>query len=129
MNSKVYVVPNPPTPNRVLAFDEASCTGCNLCVDICPDDVLMPNPETHEPPLVVYPEECWYCGGCVEECGSSSITLLHPTSQRISVNWKRRDTGEYFRLGMKNPPAPNSAVPSGVKPGVALTYKKVRSEE
>ena len=121
MPDKVYMVPNPPTPNRVLTFDEYACTGCNQCVDICPDDVLMPNPEPHEPPLVMYPEECWFCGGCVEECGDSAITLLHPVSQRISVNWKRRDTGAYYRLGMKNPPAPHDAIPSGIKP------KRVRS--
>jgi hypothetical protein len=26
--------------------------------------------------------------------------MLHPVSQRISVNWRRKGTGEYFRLGM-----------------------------
>ena len=115
MNHKIYIVPNPPTPNRVLAFDAEFCNGCNLCVDVCPDDVMMPNPVPKQPPIVVYPEECWYCGGCVEECARAGITLLHPTSQRISVNWKRRETGEYFRLGMKNPPPPNEAIPSGKK--------------
>ena len=77
-------------------------------------DVMMPNPEKKKPPIVVYPEECWFCGGCVEECPrDGAITMLHPTQQRISVNWKRKDTGEYFRLGMKNPPPPNTRPPSG----------------
>jgi hypothetical protein len=39
--------------------------------------------------------------------------MLHPVSQRISVNWRRKETGEYFRLGMKNPPPPNTRPPSG----------------
>jgi hypothetical protein len=53
-------------------------------------------------------------GGCVEECPNpGAIKMLHPTSQRISVNWKRKDTGELFRLGMKNPPPPNTRPPSG----------------
>jgi formate hydrogenlyase subunit 6/NADH:ubiquinone oxidoreductase subunit I len=114
MTIPVYMVPNPPMPNRVLSFDEEKCIGCNLCVEVCPTDVLMPNPEKHKPPIVLYAEECWYCGGCVEECTQSgAITLLHPTSQRISVNWKRKETGEYFRLGMKNPPPPNLTPVSG----------------
>ncbi|MCK4274836.1 MAG: hypothetical protein KAW90_08065 [Dehalococcoidales bacterium] len=53
-------------------------------------------------------------GGCVEECPRpGAITMLHPTQQRISMNWKRQDTGELFRLGMKNPPPPNTRPPSG----------------
>ena len=116
MEDKVFIVPNPPTPNRVLAFNSEVCNACNLCVEVCPTDVMMPNPDKKKPPLVVFAEECWYCGGCVEECPrQGAITLLHPTSQRISVNWKRKDTGEYFRLGMKNPPPPNTRPPSGHK--------------
>ena len=114
MSEKVYMVPNPPTPNKAVVFDPEFCTACNSCTDVCPTDVLMPNPEEGKPPIVLYPEECWYCGGCVEECPfPGAIAMIHPTSQRISVNWKRKDTGEQFRLGMKNPPPPNNRPPSG----------------
>ncbi len=114
MNQTVYVVPNPPTPNRIIQFNPVNCTGCNSCVEVCPTDVMMPNPEQYQPPIVVYPEECWYCGGCVEECPETeALTLLHPASQRISVNWKHRDTGEVFRLGMKNPPPARPQMVSG----------------
>jgi NAD-dependent dihydropyrimidine dehydrogenase PreA subunit len=114
MSEKIYMVPNPPTPNRAVAFNSQVCLACNLCVDVCPTDVLMPNPEPGNAPVVLYPEECWYCGGCVEECSvPDAITMLHPTSQRISMNWKRKDTGELFRIGMKNPPPANSRPPSG----------------
>ncbi|HSW57038.1 MAG TPA: hypothetical protein VLH15_01425, partial [Dehalococcoidales bacterium] len=58
--------------------------------------------------------ECWFCGSCVEECpNSGAITLEHPLNQRISVNWRRKESGEYFRLGMKNPPPPNTKPVSG----------------
>jgi formate hydrogenlyase subunit 6/NADH:ubiquinone oxidoreductase subunit I len=113
MTDKIYMMPNPPTPNKGLRFAPALCNGCNLCVDVCPTDVMMPHPEKHKPPIVLYPEECWFCGVCVEECNHGALSMAHPTSQNISVNWKRKTTGEYFRLGMKNPPPPNLRPPSG----------------
>jgi len=114
MSEKVFMVPNPPTPNKAVEFETTICQGCNLCVEVCPDDVMMPNPEKKKPPIVLYPEECWYCGVCVEGCPKpGAIRMLHPTSQRISVNWKRKDTDELFHLGMKNPPPPNPRPPSG----------------
>ena len=114
MRDKVYMVTNPPTPNKIVEFNPDICHGCNLCVEVCPTDVMMPNPEKKKPPIVLYAEECWYCGGCVEECPlPGAIRMVFPTSQNISVNWKRKDTGQYFRLGMKDPPPPNTRPPSG----------------
>jgi NAD-dependent dihydropyrimidine dehydrogenase PreA subunit len=107
------MIPNPPTPNRAIDFDPDICTGCNLCVEICRSDVLMPNPEKKQPPIVLYPDECWYCGTCVLECNHpGAITLCHPLHQSVSVVWKRKTTGEYFRLGMQNPPPPNTKPPA-----------------
>ncbi len=114
MNDRAYMIPNPPLPNRGVKFSPDQCNGCNLCVEVCPTDVMMPNPRKKEPPIILYPEECWFCGGCVGECPrKGAITLVHPASQNISVNRLRKDTGEYFRLGMKNPPPPNTRPPSG----------------
>ena len=113
MSEKIYMMPNPPTPNKGMYFDDALCNGCNLCVDVCPTDVMMPHPEKHNAPIVLYPEECWFCGVCIEECNHGALSMTHPAAQNISVNWKRVETGEYFRLGMKNPPPPNLRPPSG----------------
>ncbi len=113
MGDKVYMVPNPPTPNVPIQFDAGICNGCNLCVEVCPTHVLMPNPEKRMPPIVLYPDECWYCGSCVEDCPRArAIQLVHPLNQSIVVSWKRKETGEYFRLGMKNPPPPNTRPPA-----------------
>ncbi len=114
MSNEALMLPNPPTPNRAIAFDPAICNGCNRCVEICRSDVLMPNPEPCQPPIVLYPDECWYCGTCVEECArAGAITLLHPLNQSISVTWVRAATGEVFRLGMRNPPPPVTRPPCG----------------
>ncbi|MFC2014875.1 FAD-dependent oxidoreductase [Chloroflexota bacterium] len=66
----------------------------------------------YAPPLVLYPDECWFCGTCVEECpAAGAIRMEHPLNQRVA--WKRKDSGELFRRGMKNPPPPNLRPPVG----------------
>jgi len=109
---KVYMMPNLVTPNRPVVFDENACNGCNVCVDICQMDVLFPNPEKGKPPIILYPDECWYGGCCVAHCprmAEGAIKLKHPLMQK--VRWKRKATGEHFRVGMKNPPPPNLRPP------------------
>jgi len=114
MDDSVYMVPNQPTPNTPLRFDPGVCNGCNACVKICRTDVLMPNPTKGEPPIVLYPDECWFCGCCVEDCSRpGAITLVHPLNQSVVVTWRRKETGEHFRLGMKDPPRANTRPPAG----------------
>lgn len=80
-----------------LIFDEEICNGCNKCVNVCQVDILIPNPVKNKPPIVLYPGECWYGGCCVAICPlPGAITLRN---QRMnSVSWKRKKTGELFRL-------------------------------
>jgi NAD-dependent dihydropyrimidine dehydrogenase PreA subunit len=97
MVKKVYVTPNRITPNNPLIFNPDICNGCNMCVKICESGILLPNPEKGKPPLIPYPEECWYEGACVMECPhSGAIKLNFPLRQRI--RWKRKETGEQFRV-------------------------------
>jgi NAD-dependent dihydropyrimidine dehydrogenase PreA subunit len=94
---KVYVTPNRTTPNKPVIFNQDICNGCNRCVEVCEADILMPNPEKGKPPIIPYPEECWYEGCCVLECPKTgAVELSHPLRQR--VRWKRKDTGEQFRV-------------------------------
>jgi len=73
------------------------CIGCNTCVEVCPQDVFLPNATAGEPPVVAYPRECWHDGLCVDHCPSEgAIELKHPLMQR--VRWKRKETGEHFRI-------------------------------
>lgn len=116
MERKIYMVPNPPTPNNAIEFDSQICNGCNQCVNACRTDVLMPNPEKGKTPIVLYPDECWHCGCCVQECNRpGAISMFHPLNQSVILTWKRKDTGEHFRLGMLNPPPPNTRPPFGDK--------------
>jgi NAD-dependent dihydropyrimidine dehydrogenase PreA subunit len=108
--SQAYIVPNPMTPCQAIVIEDELCTGCNLCVSVCRSDVLVPNPQKGKPPIVLYPDECWFCGCCVDHCPKTgAIRVNHPLNQR--VGWKRKDTGEWFRIGMKNPPPPVTRPP------------------
>jgi NAD-dependent dihydropyrimidine dehydrogenase PreA subunit len=112
MKKKVYMFPNPQTPNQSVKIDPGLCTRCLQCVEVCRSDVLVPHPDKREPPIVLYPDECWFCGCCVEHCPvTGAIKMIHPLNQRLS--WKRKDTGDLFRVGMRNPPPPNKKPPVG----------------
>ena len=144
-------VPNPQTPCTAIFIDPALCRGCNTCVNVCRNDVLIPaapiaertlpsiEAEVREqsfvelapglvgqdvnqegarslisglPPIPVYSDECWFCGVCARTLsGSRRDQDGHPLNQRIA--WKRKETGEFFRIGMKNPPPPNKRPPVG----------------
>ena len=96
-DKKQYAYPNVVTPGRPLLFDPQVCTGCNECVEACQMDVLIPNPEKGSPPIMLFPDECWYEGCCVANCPNpGAVRLNHPLMQR--VRWKRKDTGEHFRI-------------------------------
>ena len=114
MNAEVYATPNLVTPNNLVVFNEELCTGCNLCVEACRSDCLMPNPVKGKPPILVYPDECWLAGCCVAVCPNfleGAIRLVPPLNQEVS--WKRKKTGETYRIGMFNPPVPNLKPPVG----------------
>lgn len=107
-----YLGGNFPTPCGAITIDEQLCTGCNACVDVCRSDVMVRGAQKGAPPRVLYPDECWFCGCCVDRCPTAgAIWMHHPLNQR--VGWKRKETGEFFRIGMKNPPPPNDRPPVG----------------
>jgi NAD-dependent dihydropyrimidine dehydrogenase PreA subunit len=113
-SEKIEAFPNIVTPNNPVLFNEDVCNGCNICVEICVMDILLPNPAQGEPPIILYPEECYYDGLCVQNCPlwhEGAIRLNHPLNQR--VRWKRKPTGEHFRIGMVNPPPPINKPPVG----------------
>ena len=112
--TKAYA-PRAVTP--YVVFDPNACTGCPelkepMCVRSCRMDMILPNPEKGRPPIVTYSDECCDCGCCVHACPrflEGAITMNWPLIQ--VVRWKRRDTGQHFRIGMPNPPPANPKPP------------------
>ena len=103
-------LPNLVTPNKPVVIDATVCNGCNRCVEMCQSDVFVPSAEKGKPPTILYPDECWYCGCCVAECPRpGAIRSNWPLALRI--RWKRKETGEHYRVGMRNPPPANTKPP------------------
>ncbi len=96
------IFPNPSGPTRAVSIDAERCVGCNACVNICRMQTILPNVEPGQPPVVAYPDECWYCGCCVEVCRTGALEMNLPIGQRIF--FKRKDTGEVFRIGGADSP-------------------------
>ena len=110
MSPNAYFVPNPAMPGRAIVIDPDVCIRCNRCVEVCRSDVMVPSLEKDRSPVVLYPDECWFCGCCIEHCPApGAIRMEHPMNQQIG--WKRKETGEYFRIGMNNPPPANPKPP------------------
>ena len=108
----VLASPSVVTPGKFVIINPDVCTGCNSCVEVCPMDILAPNPVKGKPPYLLHYEECEHCGACVMHCplaDEGAIKYVAPPAWKI--RWKRKETGEHFRLGMANPPAPNLKPP------------------
>lgn len=101
-NSECYIVPNSSGPTLAVSIDPEKCVGCNSCVNICRIQTLLPNPKHGQPPIVAYPDECWYCACCVEACPRGALEMRLPINQRIF--FKRKETGEIFRIGAADCP-------------------------
>jgi NAD-dependent dihydropyrimidine dehydrogenase PreA subunit len=54
-------------------IDEEKCISCELCVRICPNDVLA---MAYELPVVAEPAACNYSGVCMEVCPTGAISLM-----------------------------------------------------
>jgi ferredoxin len=54
-------------------IDPAKCTGCELCVKVCPNDVLS---LVDEVAVVSRPDACDYTGACQEICPTRAINLI-----------------------------------------------------
>lgn len=53
-------------------IDTDECTGCGICVDTCPNDVLELIDDVS---TVVNEEACTGCGACAEECPMEAIKI------------------------------------------------------
>lgn len=50
-------------------IDPEKCTGCEVCIDLCPVEAISMTGEN----AVIDEGTCTECGSCVEECVSEAI--------------------------------------------------------
>ncbi len=57
---------------NTLQFDQERCTGCGICVDICPHGVFAKNSRVIH---VVRPDACMECGACQVNCAFGAVKV------------------------------------------------------
>ena len=55
-------------------IDSVKCIGCELCVKVCPKNVLA---VIKQLPVVTNPEACDYSTACQEICPTGAISLTY----------------------------------------------------
>ena len=55
----------------IVSIDREKCTGCGICVDVCPTNAIEVNEHA-----VVNAEACTGCAACVSECPNEAIILV-----------------------------------------------------
>ena len=63
-------------------LDQDICTGCGICVAICPQDVLRMD-ETSKKAVITYPQDCVACWGCEFFCPVNCIEVLEPRAMEV----------------------------------------------
>lgn len=58
----------------ISKIDQAKCTGCGICAEICIMDVLWMNTSTNKA-YIAYPEDCQLCYQCELECPAEAIEV------------------------------------------------------
>ncbi len=65
-------------------IDKENCTGCGLCTQICPMQILRHYPDQSKTPGVKFPRECWHCNACVLDCPAKAISLDVPLNYMLA---------------------------------------------
>jgi ferredoxin len=58
--------------NPMPTIDLARCTGCHICIDLCPTLALG---QVDGKAALVHPDLCTYCSACEDACPEDAIAL------------------------------------------------------
>ncbi|HJO85454.1 MAG: 4Fe-4S binding protein [Rhodospirillales bacterium] len=63
-----------------------NCNGCQLCVLICPTDVIRMDTKTNTA-QIVYPDDCQICYLCDLYCRENAITITQQKAGDLTLGW------------------------------------------
>ena len=69
---------------NTLRFDPELCTGCGMCVDVCPHAVFALNSRTIH---VVRADACMECGACQVNCPFGAIQVDSGVGCETAMIW------------------------------------------
>lgn len=55
-----------------LDYDASRCTGCRMCIEVCPHNVFRMAGRKAE---LVSPDSCMECGACALNCIAGALTV------------------------------------------------------
>ncbi len=66
-------VPVPPGFRGKLVYDRDKCIGCQLCLRVCPAQVIMFKPEDKK--IRMHIARCTFCAQCVDVCPVDALAV------------------------------------------------------
>ncbi len=66
-------VPVPPQFRGKIALNKAACTGCRLCISVCPTRAIEFILE--EKKVRIFVSRCCFCAQCVEVCPPKALSM------------------------------------------------------
>lgn len=73
---KVSIIPpieTPPNFRGKIKYDKESCTGCKLCIKVCPTEAIEFKEE--EKKIKIFLSRCCYCSQCNDICPKNCLSM------------------------------------------------------
>jgi NAD-dependent dihydropyrimidine dehydrogenase PreA subunit len=67
-------------------IDENLCTGCGICSDSCPMDVIRMDENTGKA-IIQYQEDCSLCALCEIDCPQGAIYVAPEKETQVTTCW------------------------------------------
>lgn len=68
------------------SIDERLCTGCGVCVNSCPSDVIRLDADGRTA-VIAYPRDCTLCGWCQADCPERAIHISPEKESTVITSW------------------------------------------
>lgn len=66
-------VPIPPNFRGKIVYERSGCTGCTLCIKVCPAHAIDLLPETKR--MRIWVSQCIFCSQCTDICPKGGLSM------------------------------------------------------